>query len=102
MQLYLRLRDVPELSDLAPRDRLRVWFACVRHSPRSVRTWTAFLVVFVPFALPLLLPTWWMFFIVAPVLFVPLILNFNRLQVEELRPFFQEYRARVGLTKCCS
>lgn len=90
MQFYMRLKDIPELAALPPADRYRAWFQCVRHSPCGLRAWAAFLLVFVPFGLAFLYPVWWMLFVVAPVLSLPLIANFNRVQVEQLRPHFRE------------
>ena len=94
MQFYMRLKDIPELAALPPTDRYRVWFRCVRHSPRGLKAWAAFLLQFVPFGISLLYPQWWMFFVVAPVLSLPLIANWNRLQVEQLRPHFRELLAK--------
>ena len=94
MQFYMRLKDIPELAALQPADRYRVWFQCVRHSPRGLKAWTALFLVFVPFGLAVLYPVWWMFFVVAPVLSLPLIANFNRVQVEQLRPRFRELLAK--------
>ena len=94
MQFYMRLKDIPELATLKRAERYRMWFQCVRHSPRSRKAWLAFFVAFIPFAVPLLYPVWWMFFVVVPVLSLPLIVNWNQIQVEELRPYFREQLAR--------
>jgi len=102
MRLYFTLKSVPELADLSPRERYRAWFACVRHSPRSLKTRASLFLCFAPWLLPFIHPVWWLFCIVSPILMVPAILNFNRLQVEELRPFFRDYRDRIGLTTDCS
>jgi hypothetical protein len=96
MQFYMRLKDIPELAPLEPAERCRVWFKYVRHSPRGVKAWSAFLLVFLPFGLPCLYPAWWMFFLVAPALSVPLIANFNRVQVGQLRPYFREHLAKTA------
>jgi hypothetical protein len=93
VQFYLRLKDVPELAPLTPAERRRLWFKYVRHSPHGVRGWGAFLLVWLPFGIPLLYPTWWMFFVVAPAVALPLVAHFNRVQVEQLRPYFREHLA---------
>jgi hypothetical protein len=59
-----------------------------------VKAWTAFFLVLVPFAIPFLYPVWWMFLVVAQVLSIPLVMNFNRVQVEQLRPYFREHLAK--------
>lgn len=94
MQFYMRLKDIPELAPLEPAERYRVWFKYVRHSPRGLKGWSAFLLALLPFGLAFIYPAWWRFFVVAPAVSLPLIANFNRVQVEQLRPYFRERLAK--------
>lgn len=45
MKLYWTVESIPELAPLAPRDRTRVWRACVRRSFTHWQTWAGILLM---------------------------------------------------------
>jgi hypothetical protein len=99
-RLFGTLKSIPELKDLPPEERIKIWLACTPHSLKSPTLWLSYFFMLVPIVI-------WFAYWVAPTdswfrvnpkitilfvaLFFPMMFIVSRIKILVVRPHLKRY-----------